>query len=202
MVPNLHLQIQYKSGENIFGIGGDYKKLTPRLKTDSNLVANESLDCMSAIAFAKVTGKKLTVKVEGVCGQNLYEHSMIGGFGISEIDTATNGMKYTTLNQLSAWTDVIYKPESEKYEAAIFIGYLKNLGSLHNFISTQWGRGSDVAYAYRIAPRFIYKPGPVNFGLEIEYTIAAYGKANSLGDISDSKTFANIRGLLAVIYNF
>jgi hypothetical protein len=200
-IPNLHLQLQYKNGDKFFcGMAGDYRRITPRLKTDSMLVADESLDCFAATVFAKIKLDKLTIKIQSVLGQNMYEHLMMGGYAVEKIDTATGNITYTNLAQFTCWTDV--STNSKKFNAAIFLGFAKNLGSLHNIWGAYYARGKNIDIAYRIAPRFTWTSGNVTLASEFEYTTAAYGTNGWLGDVTDTKSFYNLRVLLAAIYNF
>lgn len=201
-IPSMHLQLQYKKGDNVFfGIGGDYKKLTPRLITDSLWEADESLDCIAATAFLKVKTKKLTIKLQSVFGQNLYEHLMMGGFAVEKVDTATQRMTYTSLDQFSVWTDISTNSE-KKFNAGLFLGYIRNLGSLHNIWGAKYGRGTDIAYVYRISPRLMWSLNNLTIASEFEYTVAAYGTPDYLGDVQNSSELFNFRVELAMQYNF
>jgi hypothetical protein len=207
MIPNLDVQLQYKGDKLFCGIGGDYRKLTPRLKTDSNLVADESLNCFVATAFAKIKLEKITIKLQSVYGGNLYEHLMMGGYAVEKLDTLTGKNTYTTLDQLTAWADV--STNFKKFNAGLFLGYARNMGSQHNIWGAVYGRGVEkpnvagsIANAFRIAPRFTWTSGNVTLASELEYTSAAYGKADWLGEVSGTNNFFNLRVLLAAVYNF
>jgi hypothetical protein len=201
-IPSMDMQLQYKKNDNIFfGIGGDYKKLTPRLITDSLWEADETLDCYAATAFVKVKTKKLTIKLQSVLGQNLYEHLMMGGFAVEKIDTATQRATYTNLDQLTVWTDICTNSD-KKFNAAIFLGYAKNLGSLHNIWGAKYGRGTDIAYVYRISPRLMWSMNNLTIASEFEYTVAAYGTPDYLGDVQNASELSNFRVELALQYSF
>ena len=202
VIPNLDLQLQFKNNDKIFfGIGGDYRKLTPRLLTDSLYFADESLDCYAATAFLKIKFEKFTIKMQSVLGQNMYEHAMMGGFAVQKVDTANGKNTYTNLDQLTGWIDISTN-NKDKFNAGLFLGSAKNLGSLHNIWGDCYGRGTDIAYVYRISPRFSYTSGNVTFASEFEFTNAAYGIRNWLGDVKANNDVYNIRVLLAAIYNF
>jgi hypothetical protein len=201
VIPNLDLQLQYKKENKFFcGIGGDYRRLTPRLKTDSSFIADESIDCWAATAFMKIKFKKFTVKMQSVLGQNMYEQFMMGGFAVEKVDTATGKNTYTNLNQLTGWLDI--STNNKKFNAGLFLGLAKNLGSLHNIWGAIYARGNDIDYAYRISPRLIWTSGNLSFNSEFEYTAAAYGTPNYLGDVHSTKTVYNLRILVAAIYTF
>ncbi len=199
-IPNLDLQFQYAFGNHLCGIGGDYKKITPRLMTDSLIEANETLESYAAVAFVKFNCPKFIFKFSALWGQNLYEHLMMGGFAVREIDKTTDHRTYTNYDQLAGWFEII--KTGEKLEPGFFAGYAKNLGSEHNIWGAKYARGNNIAYAYRVAPRLTWKSGFVNIQSELEYTVAAYGKENTLGEISNAKEIGNLRLLLAIIYKF
>ncbi|MFC2111436.1 hypothetical protein ACFLQ5_03190, partial [Bacteroidota bacterium] len=119
------------------------------------------------------------------------------------------------MDVLSAWIDC--HTNGEKFQAGIFGGYTKNMGSKKNIYdwtnpSSYSARGIDIAYVYRVAPRFVFISGKTKIATEIEYTVAGYGSTrNSLGEIQDKteayptaeiKDIANIRLLFSVIYAF
>ncbi|NTW34262.1 MAG: hypothetical protein HGB12_16860, partial [Bacteroidetes bacterium] len=202
VIPNMHLQIQYKNEEKLFfGVAADYRKLSLRLITDSLLKTDESLDCYALTAFAKVKFEKFTVKLQSIFGQNMYEHLMMGGIGVQRTDTATGKNIYTSLDQFTCWADISTNNKN-KIKAGLFLGFSKNMGSIHNIWGTSYGRGNNIAYLYRAAPRFTWTSGNLNIVSEFEYTVAAYGKADWLGDVKDTKEINNFRVLLAAYYTF
>lgn len=200
-IPNGHLQIQYKTGEHIFGVAGDAKVLQPKLKTDSNYVTNETLKSFSGTAFAKIKTKPITFKIQGVWGQNLYDQMMTGGYAVATIEPSTASQTYTNLDVATVWADI--STNNKKFQAGVFAGYLKNLGSLNNMRGKVYARGIDVAYIYRVAPRLVFNSGKLRLSTEFEYTVAAYGKPNTLGDFDGKlKEFGNFRTLISLHYFF
>ncbi len=94
-VPDMHLQFQYKGKKNVFGIGGDYKILQPRLVTDSMYITDETMGSYEFLAYWKYTNKKLTVKAKTIYGQNLTDQLMLGGYAVKSVDTICRKEKYT-----------------------------------------------------------------------------------------------------------
>lgn len=199
-----------KTREVIFGFGGGYKVLTPRLKTDSGYKTDAEVSGFYGGAFIKVKTKPITVKLEGTCGQNMFNFTMLGGYAIkydtSAYDLKRNYLNYTNLDNVAGWIDI--HSNGEKFQAGVFAGYSYNLGSLYNIQnwnseSSYFTRGRNVLYCYRISPRVLYNIGKVRLALELEYTVAGYGnKINSLGQVSDITDVANLRTLLGVYYFF
>ncbi len=80
-LPIIDLSLKYKSEKLVAGAGANYKTLLPRL-TEQNAVgiykADKKVTSMSAMGYVKVIVNGLTIKAEGVYGQNLYDLLMLG----------------------------------------------------------------------------------------------------------------------------
>ncbi|MCZ7557489.1 MAG: hypothetical protein M5R41_13905 [Bacteroidia bacterium] len=201
VLPDMHVQAQFKSGEHLFGAGADYKILTPRLITSTSDKADESIGTMAAIAYAKIDLAPVTVKLEGVYGENLADLLMLGGYAVKSEDASTGAMEYTGIGCYSVWGELSYGKE---VEVAVFAGYSQNLGAKDNITGTYYSRGITIDHLYRIAPRVQYTTGKVRFAAEVEYTGAAYGIAedSNKGIVKDPVSVANTRVLGAVFYFF
>jgi hypothetical protein len=159
---------------------------------------------MSAIAFAKLKFKPVTVKIEGVYAQNATDMVMIGGYAVSQInDTATGSKDFTNLNTGSIWVDA--NTHGKKVQFGLFVGYTKNMGTTETVkTSTFYARGANIDNVYRVAPRVVFTSGKLDIAFEIEHTVATYGKisANTKTELADLKAVANTRALLAFVYKF
>lgn len=200
-LPNLHFQLQYKSSENIFGAGIDYKKLKPRLATDKNIKTDEQISSVSALGYAKLDISPFILKFEGVYGSNLSDMLMLGGYAAEKIDPPTGVEKYIPIKCMSAWGEIIYGKE---LEFALFAGYTQNLGASNNLTGTYYSRGGNIDYIYRIAPRAQWNSGRMRLASEVEYTAAAYGFANNSnkGLVGRTKLIENLRILCAAYIFF
>lgn len=218
-IPDINLKVQYNKSDKekgtqfVAGAGGDYKVLRPRLVSDAKYKTDQTISGLSAIAFMKIKIPKLTVKLEGVYGQNMYDATMLGGYAFAFTDD-TNIIKkdlleYTSLDVISFWTDI--HSNGTKFKAGIFAGFTKNMGSLNNImgygIDSKYylSRGSNIDYIYRISPRVEFNSGKTRFSTELEYTVAAYGKItenNSLGQVSNAEEVSNLRLLIGAYYFF
>ncbi|MFH1119983.1 MAG: hypothetical protein V1775_09165 [Bacteroidota bacterium] len=206
-----HFQMQYnpKSTEHLFGIGVDYKTLMPELYTVNNArnkkyESIEKVSSVSGIAFARIKFKPVTIKLEGVYAQNATDLVMIGGYAVRQVnDTATGSRDFTNLNTGSVWLDV--NTHGKKVQFGLFAGYTKNMGSAGIVkTSTFYARGQNIDFVYRIAPRVVFTSGKLDIALEIENTVASYGKviAGTKTELTELKAVANTRGLLAFVYRF
>ncbi|MDD5570681.1 MAG: hypothetical protein PHD97_05925 [Bacteroidales bacterium] len=228
-IPNGHFQIQYKpdSTEHLFGFGVDYKIYTPRLYSEviaipakdivdtvtwkvthvnavtAKYKVDESIASLSALVFAKLVFKTVTIRIEGIYAQNATDLTMIGGYAVEKVSNANIGKwEYTNLNTGSVWGEV--QTNGKKVQFGLFVGYTENMGAADSVKGNIYARGSNIDYLYRVAPRVVFISGKLSIALEGEYTFAMYGTANGdkKGSSTNNKAVANTRGLLAFIYNF
>ena len=209
-----------KKSELLAGAAVDYKMLQPLLTTTNDtksFITDEKISGLSATAFFKIKTKAFTYKLQGVYGQNLYDLTMLGGYAVSAItDTAKNRVSYTTLNNISAWTE--FQTNGEKVQFGLWAGYTQNLGAKDSIVvySNKVGgtdvtiRGANIKSILRVAPRVVFIRGKFNFASELEYTSVDYAtketngilNRNKFGVITSSSKVSNIRILLSAIYNF
>ncbi|KAF0150354.1 MAG: outer membrane protein [Ignavibacteria bacterium] len=199
-VPNLHFQIQYLNKATLFGAGVDYKSLTPRLVTIKNIKSDESVSSFSLIGFLKFNLEPVTIKAQGIFGQNAADLMQIGGYAIKSADAVTGSETYTALSNFSAWGEI---STGKEIEYAIFCGYTKALGASDNIVGAYYGRGTDIDNVIRISPRVQFNSEKNRISAELEYTSAGYGTPNNFnkGKIEKIKTVSNLR-LIAAFYLF
>ncbi len=203
-LPNVNAQIHYEkdlSDGSMFttGVAVDYKELTPRLITDSLYVTDASVQGLSYLYFLKFKVPAFTLKFEYVNGQNMYDHTMLGGFAVNDvIDPTTNLLEYTPMKISSYWLDI--HSNGSGFQVGVFGGLTRNNGTLSENTGQYFSRGEDIAYIYRLSPRVIFNSGKTRFALEAEYTVAAYGDPNNSGIINNSEEVANLRILMGVYY--
>jgi hypothetical protein len=211
-VPSLNINLEYSKKnadagkELLIGVAGNFKHLLPRLQTTKGYKNSDGITSFSGMAYLKVACPKIIFKLAGLYGQNMYDYTMIGGYGELNVatDTAKGFTTYENINTLSAWTEIM--TTGKKMMGGLFLAYSKNLGSSDDqfvFAPTYYSRGDNIAYLYRISPRFIYNAGKFRLAPEIEYTVAGYGTKNTTGAlVEDPKAVGNFRFLLGVYYFF
>ncbi|PLX14087.1 MAG: hypothetical protein C0597_10570 [Marinilabiliales bacterium] len=209
-IPNLHLQLQFKPENFVFGLAVDYKSIMPRLKTeslvnvdpnyDSLFVTNEKVNSISYMAYLKYKKSKLEIKAKAIYGQNLSESVMPGGYGVTSIDSITGREKYAPYNHFYTWANIIY---GDQTKFALFGGYTKNLGAVDPIVGDTYGMALNVDYFYRIAPTVSHKIKNFMFAVELEYTVAAYGDvANVYGEFTKSHEVSNTRIMFSLFHFF
>jgi hypothetical protein len=220
-IPSFNLNLEYskKNSETgkefLVGIAGNFKRLIPKLVSDSGYKTTEGINSMSGMAYFKLGFPKFVVKAAGFYGQNMFDYTMLGGYCTDAV--GPNGLvRYINIKTMSVWTELM--TTGKKMQAGLFLGYSKNYGMNEFDLITNsatgpyFSRGKDAAgkgienddigYLYRISPRFIYNAGKFRLAPEIEYTVAGYGSADGKGLVEDPEPIGNFRFLLGVYYFF
>lgn len=186
VIPNVFLGAEYNNGKLIAGLGGDFKAIRPeKTRIDgSNIerINTSLLSTYSGTAYLMYTHNKLMLMSKTVLGQNLSDHSIIGGYIID------NNHKYLALNSLASFAQIQY---GQLHQLGLFGGYSAILGSTtsteeaaYNF----YGFGAELIpsnnqYQYirdmfRIMLTYTYNPKNWRLGLELEYNGANWGSLN------------------------
>jgi hypothetical protein len=198
VVPNLHLQFQFKSSHHMAGIGGDYKLIKP-LQVINDAVAKGKLGSYSFLAYYKMNYGDLSIKIKGVYGQNLTEHLMLGGYAQLPFDSSGTDYHYTPTQHIFTWAQLSF---GKKYQGYLFGGYAKNLGTIQENIGAYFARGKDLAWLYRVSPGFSCTFDKLQCNVEAEYTVAGYGTPAAKGIVENVTPIPNLRLLLTVFYYF
>ncbi|MBP6977277.1 MAG: hypothetical protein PHD61_12250 [Bacteroidales bacterium] len=216
--PELNLKLTYSrknetTGHEIFaGIGGDYKKIMPRLVTSTQYKDNEMVSSLAWMAFFKYRIPAVTFSLEYVYGENFHSLTMLGGYAVEEVtDTEKDFRTYTPVRTLSLWGDI--QTNGKTWQVGLFGGYSRNAGSpdIINPIEQPgtdspkpiyYSRGSDIDYLYRVAPRLLFNSGRFRVAAEIEYTVAAYGQPDLRGQVQNAEEVGNFRFLLGTYLFF
>jgi hypothetical protein len=183
------------------GVAGSFKMLMPQTKTDSLFKTNTTVSSMVGIVYFKLGLPKVTFKLSGLYGQDVFDFTMVGGYAVSEIkDPSHDYREYVPLKTMSAWAEVM--TTGKKMQGGLFLAISKNLGAGEDISGPYYHRDKNIDYLYRISPRFIYNAGKFRIAPEIEYTVAAYGKTDTDGSVTDSKEIGNFRFLTGVYFFF
>jgi hypothetical protein len=207
VLPALNLRLEYgvsnqeKGTQFLAGISGNYKMLTPRIVTPEDYKTNNTVSSFAAIGYVKYVFKPVTVKLFGTYAGDTYNLTMIGGYAVENIaDTVTGFEDYTPIKTFAIWAEI--HTNKKKYQIGLFAGYSKNLGAGKDVTGPYFARGSNIGYAYRISPRFIYNVGKFRIAPELEYTVAGYGTTQADGTVTDISAVGNFRVLLGVYFFF
>jgi hypothetical protein len=206
-LPEFNLKLQFASKndprktETVAGVGADVMKLAPRIVTAAGYKTDESVTGLAAMAFFKQKWAKWTWKAEAVWGQNLHHLTMLGGYAVrAVVDDVRLDWSYTPVDTLSCWTEV--QTNGAPWQAGLFAGYSKNLGSRHNISGANYARGFNIDELYRLSPRLVHNIGKMRFAGEAELTAASYGAPDVSGKVRDARFVRNLRLLFAAYYFF
>lgn len=211
IVPMLDAQIKTRWRTHIFGIDLDYKRIVPRLQTNTGIKAHESLHSFCAVAFNAFNWEKVSTYNKFMFVQNAVDQLMSGGYAVHCVDAIDDHREYTNLNSI-AWSNDTEFNYHDKFVPGWFIGIIKNIGShetiLQNVTDAEgnitdqriFGLGTDIDYIFRVSPRLTWKADNFMFGAEFEYTRAAYGTINNKGDVINTDPVGNFRVLLSLFY--
>jgi len=200
VLPDLSLQAQYSYKNFFVGAGINYKELYFESFTNDNKMMSDQPGALSLIGFAKYETSKWDFRVEGIYGENLVDHLMLGGAAVSFVDSINAHIEYTNLKASSFWATIYYKHKGWKIGG--FGGYIQNMGSEKEIIGPFYGRGQDIHHVYRFSPQWSYKIKNLIIANEWEYTVAAYGKPDEFGKVYDTYEVGNLRFTLSLIYLF
>lgn len=202
-IPELNLYLVYQNnGWNVGTVVG-YKVIKPRLSNLNGEKLDETLGSWHTNGYIRKDWSDLTVKIQGLYGQNMHNFLMMGGYG-EFIDNQTNEITYKNSETVSFWTEWLYRNGDLTY--SVFGGYSENLGFTDMAGSNDsvnfYGRGSDIDYTYRFSPRLTLEVEKFQIMGEIMFSLAAYGSTQPDGTISDTEDANNVRFQLHLKYGF
>ena len=132
----MHLQAQYgfnnEAGTGLVaGAGLAYKTLVPRLSSEpvdgEVYKVNEKVGGLTAMAFAKMSTKALTAKLQVRYGENITDLLGISGFAVTNIIDPVSGLQdYSPLKSMTFWAEV---HTNGNPQVGIFGGYTVNNGT-------------------------------------------------------------------------
>lgn len=211
-IPDMHLQLHFGTSNEgatnlLAGAGAAYKTIVPRLTSTpvpgTTYVVDEKVGGLTAMAFARLNTKPLTIKFQVRYGENISDLLGISGFGVTQItNVGTQERAYTPLKSMTFWGEI---HTNGNPQVGVFGGLTSNNGSKEELLSSSlvYGRATSIRSLFRISPRVIYNVGKLRLAFELEYTSAAYGNNYDTFYIPSETTDAdNLRALAAIYYFF
>lgn len=205
LTPELYLELKYTlHDKHVFAIGGDVKRICPRLETDTGLKSIEAFTAKGTCAYFKLDFDPINFYLKGVYLESADSMLMIGGYAVKTMDPITNVQTYAPMRTWSIWTEIVYR---RSIEPAIFIGYAKDIGTHDRLVLTEgqpttYGEGTNINHVFRISPRIRWYYGPLTVGVEFEFTRAAYGTLNDHAVAEHAVPVNNQRFHFACFYRF
>ncbi|MBR5331916.1 MAG: hypothetical protein IKV32_01270 [Muribaculaceae bacterium] len=201
-VPEIHFGADYKTKNLIVGAGADMTSLVPRTQSvvDGNTYkVDERITTVSGEVHAKYTTPMWYFAAKSTLASNLTQTSMLGGYGVCDIDPITGQQSYTPTYNSSTWVNVVW---GKKWKVGVFGGYMKNLGTTKE-VSSLIGTGVDVDQLLSGTAEVTYNLPHWRIGLEYNYTSAWYGDLNhSNGKIINTHAVGNNRFVASASFMF
>lgn len=203
-LPNLDFQLSKSFGNSTIGVAYDFKMLRPNLYNTNVLnqkfVNNHTVNSHSFLVYYNYTSENLFILAKELYGQNLSEHLMQGGYGVSNTDPITGVQEYAPSKISTMLFNICY---GTTYRVGGIIGYLNNMGFSKN-VSNIYGRDINLKSLFRIAPNFTYNCKNLSVGCEAEYNCACWGSVDfqNKGNVKDATSVDGFRFLTTLQYNF
>lgn len=214
MMPTFHGQFQFKKGNWLAGLGGEFKSLQPLTEftlTPSNtkVKTSEKVNSASVMGYVKYSNDKFMVKAYGISGSNLYNLVMLGGFvGYNASDKVET---YKAVKTNALWLDIA--SNGKKIAPGLFFGYTSNNGTGKNLATGEtpkyYMRGTSgtrvINNVWRISGRVDFKSNKFRITPELEYTAATWGDFNANGDGTadlNKRNVGNFRTMVSCVYAF
>ena len=201
-VPEIHFGADYKTSNLIVGAGADMTSLVPRTQATVNgntYKVDERITSVSGEVHAKYTTPMWYFAAKSTLASNLTQTSMLGGYGVCDIDPITGQQSYTPTYNSSSWVNVVW---GKKWKVGVFGGYMKNLGTTKE-VSSLIGTGVDVDQIVCGSAEVTYNLPHWRIGLEYNYTTAWYGDLNKAnGKIINTHSVDNHRAVVSASFMF
>lgn len=201
-VPEIHFGADYKTSDLIVGAGADMTSLVPRTQATVNgktYKVDERITSVSGEVHAKYTTPMWQFAAKSTLASNLTQTSMLGGYGVCDIDPITGQQSYTPTYNSSSWVNVVW---GKKWKVGVFGGYMKNLGTTKE-VSSLIGTGVDVDQIVCGSAEVTYNLPHWRIGVEYNYTTAWYGDLNKAnGKIINTHSVDNHRAVVSASFMF
>lgn len=143
----------------------------------------------------------------GYC-QDGRDTGYISGYAVKTYCPETGEQTYTALRSVSGWFDFDCGREC-RFSPGFLVSFTQNLGAgTPLYINPKdgqpiaYGEAVRVRLVTRAAPRIWYRNGPLEVGVELEWTRANHGKLDRCGAVCCDVPANNLRSVIAVFYRF
>jgi hypothetical protein len=185
LVPEVNLQMRWKTDKVFFGIAANVKTIQPEVTTVATVLKHTELhSSLSWSLFGKAVLGPVTIKAQTLLNNSLYEGCSLGGY-LMLTDGTFRDWHFNTV-----WLDI--EGNRGHWRPGLFMGYAQNLDHGNTDFVHCFGRGHDLAYLWRVQPRLTYTTlKGLSLVGEAEYTYAGY-----------NQPVGNLRLSLSAVYAF
>ena len=174
--PEFFLGLNYKADGKIFRLGADVLSIKPRRYDATGTVkVSDRLTTVNLFEYGQITTGDWTLREKLIYANDGSHMNMVGGYGVSGINT-DGSWEYSATRNISFWATAICK-KSKSWVPSVLVGYLKNFGTSEDIIGEFWCKNSanSIAQMFRIQPEIVYNIGKFAVGLEYMCTAVQYG---------------------------
>ena len=189
----------------LMGLGAHMISLKPRTSTEwkeQTFKVNERMTAFSYEAHLKYSGRNYTFAAKTLMASVLDHTALLGGYGVSSVDSRTGEQGYTPFRHSTTWVNFAY---GMKWRPGVFVGYTKNLGTGKSLVSADkvYGMGLDIDQLITVSLNVSYNLPHWKFGFEYCPATAYYGTTDlESGRIEQTHAITNHRILGLMMYYF
>ena len=203
--PELCLNLDYRHGGLLVGLGAEMLSLKPRLQSmvgGQIYRVDERITTFSYEAHARYVHGLFTVAGKTLLASNMNHTALVGGYGISKIDPANGEQQYTPFRHSTTWVNAVY---GSRWQGGLFGGYTKNLGTSKALVdgAPVYGLGMDLDQLLTVSGQLSYNLPHWKIGLEYLNSTGWYGEIHPAnGKVRNASDVMNHRILGLFTYYF
>ena len=202
-VPEFYAGVDFRPQNWTIGMGAEVLSIVPRIKSEvegKTYKVHERVTSASIEAHARYEAKDWKVSMRTMLASNMAHLSMLGGYGVTGVDSRTGKQSYSPYRYSTTWVNIVY---GHRWQPGVFVGYLKNLGAGSDIVGPTYGIGLDVDRLVTTNVQLSYVLPHWKVGVEYSPSVAWYADATLPdGRASSSHSVTNHRLLAAVMYMF
>ena len=189
----------------LMGLGAHMISLKRRTCTEWKGQIFKVKDRVAAFSYGahlKYSGRNYTFAAKTLMASALDHTALLGGYGVSSVDSRTGEQGYTPFRHSTTWVNFAY---GTKWRPGVFVGYTKNLGTGKSLVSADkvYGMGLDIDQLITVSLNVSYNLPHWKFGFEYCPATAYYGTTDlESGRIEQTHAITNHRILGLMMYYF
>ena len=218
-LPEAYVGLTYKASKFTGKVGLDMVNMRPYRTIKANWIntpdavvkAKGLLTTFSPFVFVQYTNGLFQLRAKSILAQAGEHMNLLSGYGIASLDQASATLTYTPMQD---WASFVSFQYGKKFQVMAMLGYMKQLGTTKDLISTGWyedtfwaNTAADVhiQQAFRATPTVAWNLGKFTVSLEYNLTAAEFGSGsrNARGMFTgDKEWILNHRFICMTKFNF
>ena len=203
-IPEFYFGVDRKGDDWQVGAGVDVLSIVPRKQSvveGKIFKVSERVTGVSGELHAKYQDKDWFIAAKTLYATNLAHTCMLGGYGVTAIDSRTGEQSYAPYHHATAWLNVVY---GKKWKPGLFVGYLKKLGANTPLVDGSYGVGLEVDQLFTTNWQLSYNLPHWRLGVEYSPSIAWFGTIDYTdgGRVNSDHHVTNHRAVVTMSYQF